>query len=73
LLFEVAPNISSYHVLMSSIYEAAGRCDFVYKVRLRMRKKGIKKVASFSAVEFNSEIRVFYVGDRSHAQSARIY
>lgn len=73
LLFEVASNIASYHVLMSNINAAAGRWDFVDKVRLRMRKKSIKKVAGYSAVEFNNEIRVFYVGDRLHAQSASPY
>ncbi|GMY18617.1 pentatricopeptide repeat-containing protein At2g01510, mitochondrial [Fagus crenata] len=73
LLFEVAPDIASYHVLMSNMYATVGRWDFVDKVRLRMRKKGVKKLAGYSSVECNSEFHVFYGGDRSHAQSAYIY
>ncbi|KAK7828322.1 pentatricopeptide repeat-containing protein [Quercus suber] len=73
LLFEVAPDIASYHVIMSNMYAAVGRWDFVDKVRLKMRKKGIKKVAGYSSVEFNSEFHFFYGGDRSHPQSAYIY
>ena len=73
LLFEVAPDIASYHVIMSNIYAAVGRWDFVDKVRLKMRKKGVKKVAGYSSVEFNSEFHFFYGGDRSHPQSAYIY
>ncbi|XP_042981703.1 pentatricopeptide repeat-containing protein At2g01510, mitochondrial [Carya illinoinensis] len=73
LLFEVAADSASYHVLMSNMYAAAGRWECVDKVRQRMRKKGIKKVAGYSAVEFNSDFHVFYGGDRSHGQSALIY
>lgn len=73
LLFEVAPDTASYHVLMSNMYAAAGRWDFVDKVRWRMRKNGVKKVAGYSAVEFNLESHVFYGGDRSHPESPYIY
>ncbi|KAK9276372.1 hypothetical protein L1049_005905 [Liquidambar formosana] len=38
-----------------------------------MRKKGVKKVASYSSIEFNGQIHVLYGGDRSHPHSASIY
>ncbi|GAV63119.1 PPR domain-containing protein/PPR_2 domain-containing protein/DYW_deaminase domain-containing protein [Cephalotus follicularis] len=72
-LFEVAPAIASYHVLLSNVYATAGRWDCVDKVRLRMRKKGIKKITAYSSVESDGEIHVFFGGDRSHPQSASIY
>ncbi|BFG17220.1 hypothetical protein CerSpe_034940 [Prunus speciosa] len=73
LLFEVAPDIGSYHVLMSNIYAAAGRWDFVDKVRLRMRKRGVKKIAAYSSVECNGKFHIFYGGDRLHPESSEIY
>ncbi|XP_031251171.1 pentatricopeptide repeat-containing protein At2g01510, mitochondrial [Pistacia vera] len=73
LLFEVAPDIASYYVLLSNMYAAAGRWDCVGKVRLRMRKKGIKKVAAYSSVLSDGKVHIFHGGDRSHSQSPLIY
>lgn len=73
LLFEVAPDIASYHVLLSNMYAAAGRWDCVDKVRLRMRNKGIKKVAAYSSVESDGKVHIFHGGDRSHSQCPLIY
>lgn len=72
-LFELAPDVASYQVLMSNMYASAGRWDSVNKVRQRMRKKGVTKIAAYSSVEFNGEFHVFYGGDRSHPQSEIIY
>ncbi|KAI6699414.1 hypothetical protein NL676_013738 [Syzygium grande] len=72
-LFELGTDIASYHVLLSNMYASAGRWDYVDKVRLRMRKKCIKKVAAYSSIELNSEVYVFYSGDKSHPQSSSIY
>ncbi|KAF7808735.1 pentatricopeptide repeat-containing protein [Senna tora] len=72
-LFELAPDVASYHVLMSNMYASAGRWDFVNKLRQRMRKKGVRKIAAYSSVEFNGDFHVFYGGDRSHPQSEIIY
>ncbi|XP_048428791.1 pentatricopeptide repeat-containing protein At2g01510, mitochondrial [Pyrus x bretschneideri] len=73
MLFKLAPDIGSYHVLMSNMYAAAGRWDFVDKLRLRMRKRGVKKVAAYSSVECNGNFHIFYGGDRLHPESAEIY
>ncbi|XP_050373958.1 LOW QUALITY PROTEIN: pentatricopeptide repeat-containing protein At2g01510, mitochondrial [Argentina anserina] len=73
LLFELAPAYGSYHVLMSNMYAAAGRWDRVDKVRLKMRKRGAKKVAAYSSVEFNGKIRIFYGNNRFHPESSEIY
>ncbi|XP_059649549.1 pentatricopeptide repeat-containing protein At2g01510, mitochondrial [Cornus florida] len=72
-LFELAPDIGSYHVLLSNMYAAAGRWHCVEKVRLKMKKKGAKKVVAYSSVEFNGQIHVLYSGDRLHPQATRIY
>lgn len=72
-IFQLSPDIGSYHVLMSNMYAAAGRWDCVDKVRLKMRKRGVKKIAAYSSVECKGEFHVFYGGDRSHPQSLLIY
>ncbi|KAJ4961418.1 hypothetical protein NE237_021328 [Protea cynaroides] len=73
ILFNLAPEIASYHVLLSNIYAAAGRWGDVEKVRQKMRKKGVKKVVAYSSVEASSEVHVFHGGDRSHPLSSNIY
>lgn len=73
LLFELAPDNGSYRVLMSNMYAAAGRWDSVDKVRLKMRKRGVKKLAAYSSVEFNRKIHIFYGGNRLHPESSEIY
>lgn len=72
-IFQLSPDIGSYHVLMSNMYAAAGRWDDVDKVRLRMRKRGVKKIAGYSSVEFGGEFHIFYGGDKSHPQSSLIF
>ena len=72
LLFELAPETASYHVLLSNMFAAAGRWRCVEKVRQKMKKKGARKVAAYSSVELNGEIHVLYGGDNSHPQSASI-
>ncbi|AEC05463.1 Tetratricopeptide repeat (TPR)-like superfamily protein [Arabidopsis thaliana] len=73
VLVETAPDIGSYHVLLSNIYAAAGKWDCVDKVRSKMRKLGTKKVAAYSSVEFEGKIHFFNRGDKSHPQSKAIY
>lgn len=73
VLVETAPNIGSYHVLLSNIYAAAGKWDCVDKVRSKMKKLGTKKVAAYSSVEFDGKIHFFNRGDKSHPQSKVIY
>ncbi|KAG7563212.1 Pentatricopeptide repeat [Arabidopsis suecica] len=73
VLVETAPDIGSYHVLLSNIYAAAGKWDCVDKVRGKMRKLGTKKVAAYSSIEFDGKIHFFNRGDKSHPQSKVIY
>ncbi|XP_004298471.1 PREDICTED: pentatricopeptide repeat-containing protein At2g01510, mitochondrial-like [Fragaria vesca subsp. vesca] len=73
VLFELDPANGSYHVLMSNMYAAAGRWDCVDKVRLKMRKRGAKKVAAYSSVEFNGKIHIFFGGNRFRPESSKIY
>lgn len=73
LLFALTPDIGSYPILLSNMYAAAGRWRSVEKVRQKMRKKGVRKVAAYSSVEFNGQIHILYGGDRWHPQAMIIH
>ncbi|KAG9455005.1 hypothetical protein H6P81_007909 [Aristolochia fimbriata] len=72
-VLSLAPDASSYHVLISNIYASAGRWEDVERVRKQMEEKYVKKVASYSSVELNGKIHVFHRAEMSHSQSGRIY
>eukprot|EP01018_Ginkgo_biloba_P019102 Gb_39465 [translate_table: standard] len=72
-LFELEPENAGHYALLSNIYAAAGRWDDVAKVRTMMKDRGLKKTPGCSWIEVNNAIHAFFVGDRSHPQSEKIY
>eukprot|EP01018_Ginkgo_biloba_P019775 Gb_28390 [translate_table: standard] len=72
-LFNLEPKNVGCYVLLSNIYAAAGRWNDVEKVRKMMRDRGLKKTPGCSLIEVNNGVQAFYVGDRSHPQSEKIY
>lgn len=72
-VLELALDVASYQVLLSNMYAAAGKWDLVQKLRIKLRKKCVKKVAAYSSIELNGEIHVFYGGDKSHPRWTCIY
>ncbi|KAJ0977123.1 hypothetical protein J5N97_012597 [Dioscorea zingiberensis] len=69
---EESENDGSY-TLLSNIYANAGRWRDVARIRLLMKKSGIKKRPGCSWVQDKNGTAVFFVGDRSHPQSQQIY
>ncbi|CAA6660299.1 unnamed protein product [Spirodela intermedia] len=61
------------YTLLSNIYAKAGRWQDVARVRGLMRKMGVKKRPGCSWVQGRKGATTFYVGDRTHPQSAQIY
>lgn len=43
------------------------------KVRATMRKHGLKKPEGYSLIELDSQVHMFFVGDKSHQQTKDIY
>ncbi|KAH7668333.1 TPR-like protein [Dioscorea alata] len=72
LLASESENDGSY-TLLSNIYAIAGRWRDVARIRLLMKKSGIKKRPGYSWIEDKNGHAVFFVGDRSHPQSRQIY
>ncbi|MCI00706.1 pentatricopeptide repeat-containing protein, partial [Trifolium medium] len=54
------------YVLMSNIYSAARRWKDAARLRIRMRKKGLKKTPACSWIEVGNEVHTFMAGDKSH-------
>ncbi|KAL3513561.1 hypothetical protein ACH5RR_026278 [Cinchona calisaya] len=61
------------YTLLSNIYANAGRWKDAIRIRFVMKRKGIKKRPGCSWVQGKKETATFYVGDRSHAMSEKIY
>ncbi|KAF5181263.1 Pentatricopeptide repeat [Thalictrum thalictroides] len=72
-LIELSPNESSSYVLMSSIYEAAGRSNDAVLTRKKMIEGGVKKEPGFSSIESRGVVHKFLVGDKSHPRAGEIY
>eukprot|EP01018_Ginkgo_biloba_P024556 Gb_08560 [translate_table: standard] len=72
-LFQLDPQNSGNYVVLANIYAAGGRWGDALKVRKMMKDKGIKKEPGCSWIEVKKRVHAFFVGDRSHSQSEKIY
>jgi pentatricopeptide repeat protein len=72
-LFRLVPEQMGYYVLLSNIYDRAGRWEDVTYVRSFMASKGIKKLPGAINVELGDHVHTFLIGDKSHPQSDIIY
>eukprot|EP01018_Ginkgo_biloba_P039899 Gb_02544 [translate_table: standard] len=72
-LFELEPKNAGRYMLLSNIYAAEGRWDDVAKVRIMMKNRGLRRQLGCSWIEIKNRVHVFLVGDRSHAQTEKIY
>ncbi|CDP05112.1 unnamed protein product [Coffea canephora] len=72
-LFQLAPKVSGYYVLLSNIYAKSGRWKEVASIRSIMKCRGIKKLPGISNVELNNQVHTFLAGGQSHPQSKEIY
>ncbi|KAG7583070.1 Pentatricopeptide repeat [Arabidopsis suecica] len=64
-------NMGAY-VLMCNMYASNGRWKEMAKLRLRMRKKGLRKKPACSWIEMKNKTHGFVSGDRSHPNMDRI-
>ncbi|KAJ4980323.1 hypothetical protein NE237_031160 [Protea cynaroides] len=65
-LIELCPDDSSAYVLLSSIYDSAGRLNDAVAIRKMMSDGRVSKEPGFSLIESRGVVHVFLVGDRSH-------
>eukprot|EP01018_Ginkgo_biloba_P015982 Gb_28612 [translate_table: standard] len=72
-VFELDPQDSGTHVLLSNIYAAGGRWDDVAKVRNMMKNIGMKKEPGCSWIEVRNRVHAFHAKDQSHPKTEEIY
>lgn len=65
LLLVDSENMGAY-VLMSNIYSAAQRWKDAARLRIHMRKRGLKKTPACSWIEVGNQVHTFMAGDKSH-------
>ncbi|KAL0419206.1 UNVERIFIED_CONTAM: Pentatricopeptide repeat-containing protein [Sesamum radiatum] len=71
-LFELDPQDSGNHVLLSNMFAAAGQWDEANLVRKEMKDVGIKKGAGCSWISVKNSIHVFQAKDTSHSRHYEI-
>lgn len=67
------PGNVGYYVLMANIYSDAGRLDGAARVRVMMRRIGLRKDPGVSYVEHGGRVHAFFADDGSHPQAAEIH
>lgn len=72
-LLELESENDGSYTLLSNIYANAGRWKDVARIRSLMKNTGIKKRPGCSWVQGKEGTATFFVGDRTHPQSQKIY
>jgi pentatricopeptide repeat protein len=72
-LFELEPENAGNYVLLANVYAAGGRWDGFANVRKIMNDRRLKKPPGCSWIEVRNKVYTFFVGDRSHPQTDKIY
>ncbi|XP_010252495.2 PREDICTED: pentatricopeptide repeat-containing protein At3g12770-like [Nelumbo nucifera] len=62
-----------HRVLLANMYEEAGRWDDVIRIRVELKRKGLRKIAGRSFIEIGNKVYSFLAEDRSHHESEMIY
>lgn len=72
-LLALEPENPGNYVLISNVYASTGKWDDVERVRMRMRKVGLKKNPACSWIEIKNKVHTFMARDRSHPETDEIY
>ncbi|XVF06737.1 hypothetical protein REPUB_Repub06bG0076300 [Reevesia pubescens] len=72
-IFKVDPENVGAYILMSNMYAAARRWKDAAKMRIFMKKRGIRKEPACSWIEVKNSVHTFISGDKSHPLFDRIF
>ncbi|KAM0953293.1 putative tetratricopeptide-like helical domain superfamily, DYW domain-containing protein [Dioscorea sansibarensis] len=72
-ILELDPDHSGSYVYLANVYASLGRLDDAANCRLKMRDNQVVKTPGCSWIEVNNRVWEFFMGDRSHPESDRIY
>ncbi|KAJ6816790.1 pentatricopeptide repeat-containing protein [Iris pallida] len=73
IIQSAGPEGTGSFVLLSNMYNAAGRFDEAARVRVVQREQGFRKSPGCSWVEIGGVVHAFVGGDGSHPESSSIY
>ncbi|XP_027363024.1 pentatricopeptide repeat-containing protein At4g14850 [Abrus precatorius] len=71
-LFELDPDDSGNHVVLSNMFASAGRWEEATIVRKEMKDIGIKKNVGYSWITVKNRVHVFQAKDSSHEKNSEI-
>ncbi|XP_024987082.1 pentatricopeptide repeat-containing protein At4g14850 [Cynara cardunculus var. scolymus] len=71
-LFQLDPQDSGNHVILSNMFAAAGRWEEANVVRMEMKDVGIKKGAGCSWISVKNSVHAFQAKDTSHERNSDI-
>ncbi|XP_024026813.1 putative pentatricopeptide repeat-containing protein At3g23330 isoform X2 [Morus notabilis] len=71
-IFTVDPGNMGAYVILSNIYAAARRWKDVARLRVSMKKRGMRKKPACSWIEVGNKVHAFVAGDESHPFYDRI-
>ncbi|XP_068657050.1 pentatricopeptide repeat-containing protein At1g08070, chloroplastic-like [Aristolochia californica] len=72
-LIQLEPENIGNHVVLSNMYGALGRWEDKARLKLVMRKVGVRKLPGCSLIEVNYAVTEFYSLDMRHHKSQEIY
>ncbi|KAK9130909.1 hypothetical protein Sjap_011396 [Stephania japonica] len=72
-ILRLDPNLVGHRILLANLYEDAGRLDDVRRMRVEIKRKGLRKIAGQSFIEVGNEVHRFISEDRSHHEWEMIY
>lgn len=72
-ILELDPEHAGGYVYLAQVYAAAGRPEDAAACRQSMRRRRVAKTPGCSWIEVGNAVHEFFMGDRSHPQTERIY
>ncbi|KAF6139862.1 hypothetical protein GIB67_009709 [Kingdonia uniflora] len=72
-ILEINSDHSGSYVYLANVYASMGRLDDAAICRLRMWDNCVKRTPGCSWIEVNNTVHEFFIGDRSHPLTDRIY
>ncbi|XP_038884769.1 pentatricopeptide repeat-containing protein At5g40410, mitochondrial [Benincasa hispida] len=72
-LINLEPLDPRNYIMLSNMYSASRSWKDAAKVRALLKERGLKRTPGCSSIEYRNKIHRFFVGDRSHSETGKIY
>lgn len=72
-LIKLEPMDPRNYIMLSNMYSASHSWKDAAKVRALLKERGLKRSPGCSFIEYGNKIHRFFVGDRSHPETEKIY